>query len=146
MTAQARAIASVLGIERSNSDGITPMGFVSRLERGLPVAALERIARLIAPADRSFKYRIVSKATLARRRARRPVRLSPEESERVARLAEIWKAAQDTWGDEAEARAFLFRPHPMLEGRRPIDVVLNSEFGAGLVTDILGRLKYGSAA
>jgi uncharacterized protein (DUF2384 family) len=34
----------------------------------------------------------------------------------------------------------------MLEGRRPIDVVPGGEFGARLVTDILGRLKYGSAA
>jgi uncharacterized protein (DUF2384 family) len=46
------------------------------------------MARLIALTDRSFKYRIVSKATLARRRTRRPAHLSPEESERVARLAE----------------------------------------------------------
>jgi uncharacterized protein (DUF2384 family) len=34
----------------------------------------------------------------------------------------------------------------MLEGRRPIDVVLANEFGRPLVEGILGRLQYGSAA
>jgi hypothetical protein len=41
---------------------------------------------------------------------------------------------------------FLFRPHPLLEGRRPLDVVLASEFGRPIVEGILGRLKFGSAA
>jgi uncharacterized protein (DUF2384 family) len=34
----------------------------------------------------------------------------------------------------------------MVEDRRPIDVVIQSEFGGEIVADILGRLKYGSAA
>jgi uncharacterized protein (DUF2384 family) len=34
----------------------------------------------------------------------------------------------------------------MIEDRRPIDVVIQTEFGAELVIDILGGLKYGSAA
>ncbi|RWP48597.1 MAG: DUF2384 domain-containing protein, partial [Mesorhizobium sp.] len=39
-----------------------------------------------------------------------------------------------------------FRPHPMIEDKRPIDVVIMSEFGAEIVVDILAGLKYGSAA
>lgn len=54
--------------------------------------------------------------------------------------------AREVWGSDEAARAFLFRPHPMLEGRRPIDVVLANEFGRSLVEGILGRLQYGSAA
>jgi uncharacterized protein (DUF2384 family) len=34
----------------------------------------------------------------------------------------------------------------MLDGRRPIDMVLANEFGRPLVEGILGRLQYGSAA
>lgn len=34
----------------------------------------------------------------------------------------------------------------MLEDKRPVDVVIQSEFGAEMVTDILASLKYGSAA
>ncbi|MGZ8370601.1 MAG: antitoxin Xre/MbcA/ParS toxin-binding domain-containing protein, partial [Caulobacteraceae bacterium] len=45
-----------------------------------------------------------------------------------------------------EARDFLFRPHPMLEDQAPMIVVLDSALGADLVCDILGGLRYGSAA
>jgi hypothetical protein len=34
----------------------------------------------------------------------------------------------------------------VLTGRRPIDVILGTELGARLVEQILGRLRYGSAA
>jgi len=34
----------------------------------------------------------------------------------------------------------------MLEDKRPIDAVIQNEFGAEMVMDILGGLKYGSAA
>jgi len=98
----------------------------------------------IAPDDAQFKYRLVPKATLERRRASN--RLSPEEGARLARLARVWGEALDVWGGEDEARDFLFRPHPMAEDSRPIDLVIQSEFGAEMVIDILGGLKYGTAA
>jgi uncharacterized protein (DUF2384 family) len=72
--------------------------------------------------------------------------LSPEEGAKVARIAEVWTLARQVWGSDDAARAFLFRPHPMLEGQRPIDVALANEFGRPLVEGILGRLQYGSAA
>ena len=39
----------------------------------------------------------------------------------------------------------MFEPHPLLHGRRPIDVVLENELGRPVVEGILGRLQYGSA-
>ena len=84
------------------------------------------------------------KATLERRKSAR--RLSADEGTRLARVARIWSLALDVWNSEEEARDFLFRPHSMVEDRRPIDVVIQSEFGGEIVADILGRLKYGSAA
>jgi putative toxin-antitoxin system antitoxin component (TIGR02293 family) len=50
------------------------------------------------------------------------------------------------WGGDTAARRFLYEPHMLLQQRRPIDLVLANEIGATLVTDILGRLRYGSAA
>ena len=73
-------------------------------------------------------------------------RLSAEEGSRVARLAAVWDLALEVWGSEDAARAFLFRPHPLLDGRLPVDVVLTNEFGRPLVEGILGSLQYGSAA
>jgi putative toxin-antitoxin system antitoxin component (TIGR02293 family) len=129
------------------------MSLMSEVEKGLPLTALDRLAKAVAPGDAGFAFRLVSRATLARRRkaltmAGNPVaaRLSADESARVARLAEVWALACEVWGGDAAARDFLFRAHPMLEGRRPIDVVLANEFGRPLVEGILGRLQYGSAA
>ena len=79
------------------------------------------------------------------RRKRKKV-LSAEEGTRVTRLARFPGDRAGRWRDEAEARDFLFRPHAMLEDKRPIDMVIQSEFGGEMVMDILGGLKYGSAA
>ena len=114
---------------------------IGRIERGLPVKALDKVAHLLAPDDAHFKYRLVPKATLERRRSTK--KLSPEEGARLARLARVWSAARDVWGGDDEARDFLFRPHPMAEDERPVDLVIQSEFGAELILDILGGLKYG---
>lgn len=84
------------------------------------------------------------RATYERRKSAKI--LSPEEGTRLARIARVWSLALEVWRDPNEARDFLFRAHPMIEDRRPIDVVIQSEFGAEMVLDILSALKYGSAA
>lgn len=62
------------------------------------------------------------------------------------RVQTTWLLAVEVWGDEATAVEFLRRRHAMLHDRKPIDVALESDEGAKLVRDILGRLKYGTAA
>jgi putative toxin-antitoxin system antitoxin component (TIGR02293 family) len=102
------------------------------------------VAHLLAPNDSQFKYRFVPKATYERRKA--SLRLSSDEGMRIARVARVWNLALDVWQSEEAAREFLFRAHPMLEDRRPIDVIIQNEIGAELVLEILASLKYGSAA
>lgn len=122
----------------------TPLALIDQIEHGLPFAAIDKVVRLLAPGDARFKYRLIPKATYERRK--RAHRLSPDEGTLVARLARIWAIALDIWEDEETTREFLFRRHMMLEDRRPVDVIIQSELGAELVADILGRLKYGTAA
>ena len=129
-------VAHVLGLRESAASA----AFSERIEAGLPASALDRLARKMAPDDPSFKYRLVPKATLARRR--RAKRLTPAESERVARIAEIWQLAMDVWKSAADARAFLSRPHMLLEDRPPLEVALGSEHSARRVRTLLGRAKY----
>jgi putative toxin-antitoxin system antitoxin component (TIGR02293 family) len=153
--------AEVLGIAGPTGTAQSILWLPRQVTSGLPLSSLERVANKVAPDDKGFVYRIVSKATWARRRKGLQVTgreliqaphhagmgaLSSDESAKVARLAEVWTLARQVWGSDEEARAFLFRPHPMLEGQRPIDVVLSNEFGRPLVEGILGRLQYGSAA
>ena len=137
-------VTDTLGLDPLGNLEDSPLSLVSWIEEGLPVAALDRVSRLLAPTDNQFKYRIVPKATYERRKS--SLRLSPEEGTRLARIARVWNLALDIWQDPEEARAFLFRPHAMLRDRPPIEVVIQNELGAELVFDILGALKYGSAA
>lgn len=144
------AVAEVLGIERRDHEPMSLLSLVEEVEQGLPLSALDRLVRQVAPDDNAFIFRLIPRATLARRRqdaGKRTgmSRLSPDEGARVARLADTWAFAREVWGSDDEARDFLFRPHPLLDGRRPVDVVLASEFGRPLVEGILGGLKYGSA-
>ncbi len=142
MSAQAARISNALGLRRK---GGAPIVMVREVEGGLPVAAVDVISGRIAPADSAFKHSLVPKATLARRRAARDPRLSKDESERLVRLASVWSEAQDVWGSDEAARRFMFRPHPLLEGRTPMDVTLSSELGGKVVGDVLGGLAHGTA-
>jgi len=146
MSASASAsLSDLLGLRRHAHSG-SPLDLVSDLEKGLPLTALERITHTVAPDDAGFVHRLVPRATLARRRAQPVPRLTADESARVARLASVWASAKDVWKSDEATRRWLFEPHMMLENRRPIDVVLGSEFGRPLVEGILGRLKHGTGA
>ena len=120
---------------------------VDAVAGGLPLAALTNLCRQIAPEDKLFKYRFVSKATYARRVAAATpasANLSKAESERVARLSHLWTYAVEVWGSEYGARRFLREPHMLLGGRSGQDVALESEQGARMVEQILGRLQHGT--
>ena len=147
MATSADPVSNVLGLRTS---GIVPL--MSAVQNGLPLTSLDRVVRSLAPSDNKFAFRIIARATLARRRKalaaasnRAEGRLSAEEGTRLARLASVWAMALDIWGDGDAARQFMFEAHPLLHGRRPVDVVLESEFGRPVVEGILGRLQYGSA-
>ncbi len=147
MSAAADPVSTMLGIVHPG-----PLPLMSAVEQGLPLATLDRVVRAVSPDDNQFAFRIVARATLARRRTahaaasgRAEGRLSAEEGTRLARLASVWAMALEVWGGEEAARRFMFEAHPLLHGRRPVDVVLENEFGRPAVEGILGRLQYGSA-
>lgn len=142
---QPRSIAALLGI-KSRAGAFSFLDLANEVAKGLSALAVDRVCGMIAPAEPALRYKVVSRATLARRQASATSRLSREESDRVARLARLWTFATDVWGSEQEARRFLAEPHPLLGGRVPRDVAIETEIGARAVEDLLGRLKYGSAA
>lgn len=141
MASAARKVDDLLGLTGIGAG--SPLALAQSIEQGLPVAAVDRLARTVAPHDRGFKFRIVPKATLERRRRSR--RLSNEEGNRIARVAKAWGMAMSVYRDEAKAQEFLTRPHAMLEGRTPLDVALATGPGADAVVNLLGRAAYGAA-
>lgn len=125
--------------------GTPTISLIDQIDHGLPMSAVDQLAGQVAPDDRTFKYNFVSRPTYARRKAQSPVgRLSRSESARLVRFARIWEMAVRVWKGEDAARAFLQRPHMLLDGRTPLAVILSGEVGGQLVEDILGRLLYGT--
>ena len=114
------------------------------VEIGLPRLALRHVAAQIAGADKAkialLEWVIVPKTTLERRTEQ----LSPLESERTERVARLFVHARRAIGSEAEARAFMTTPHPLLDGRTPIDAA-RTDLGARRTEQILNALEYGLA-
>ena len=117
--------------------------FVDAIQHGLPVTAAQDIALHLAPGDPNFRYQIVPKATLARRK--HSARLSPEEGERVVRLGRLWDRTLSIWKDADAARRFLWRPNALLSMRTPISVALAGESGGRMVETLLGQFEAGVA-
>jgi putative toxin-antitoxin system antitoxin component (TIGR02293 family) len=111
-----------------------------RVADGLPKEALRASIERVCPGSegRRLLHRIVPEATLKRRQER----LSAEESGRAERLARVYATALHVWSTDEDARAFLQAPHPMLEGRAPLEVSL-SELGARRVEELLWQLYFG---
>lgn len=137
-------VAEITGVLGLGAQIDTSVELMRMARRGFSVVALDRLVTSIAPDDGGLKYRLIPRATLARKRA--GALLSADQSEKLARLARIWVFAREVWGGDGAARDFLMRPHAMLEDQTPLDVVIESETGAELVREILGRLQFGSAA
>jgi putative toxin-antitoxin system antitoxin component (TIGR02293 family) len=111
---------------------------------GLPKAALKASVDRVCVSGEDRKqllYRIVPEATYKRRRSH----LTADESERAERLARVFATTNYVWNSEEDARAFLSTPHPMLQGRTPLDVSM-TELGARRVEELLWKLYYGIAA
>jgi putative toxin-antitoxin system antitoxin component (TIGR02293 family) len=109
---------------------------------GLPAAAFDRLvaesgftpAEIAAVAD-------IPATTLARRR--REGRFSAEESERLIRIGRVIRDALELFDHDAEsARGWLQRPRPVLGNVKPFELA-KTEFGAQMVRDLIGRLRYG---
>jgi len=83
----------------------------------------------------------ISERTLSRRLAN-GARLSPEESDRMMRVARVFAQTKETLGDSAKAGRWLQRPNLALGGERPLDL-LDTDAGRHDVETILGRIEWG---
>ncbi|MBB4087880.1 antitoxin Xre/MbcA/ParS toxin-binding domain-containing protein (plasmid) [Sphingomonas carotinifaciens] len=144
MATQPASIEALLGVTAGLHASRLALAY--SIEKGLPVTALDRLADSVAPDDARFKFRLIPKATLERRRKSASKRLTSEEGDRLARLAKVFSFALSIYGEPERARAFLTRPHAMLDGKPPLDVALATSPGADLVINLLGRAAYGGGA
>jgi putative toxin-antitoxin system antitoxin component (TIGR02293 family) len=76
------------------------------------------------------------------RRITQHAKLTPAESDRTVRLAQVYANAAETLGSGDKAAAWLKTPNRALRGGRPLDQ-LDTDPGVREVEDLLGRIAYG---
>ena len=137
-----QAIVEALGGQETLREGLTTsLDLTASVRRGLPFAALESLMRKfrLGRDEISSTLRLPQR-TLARRRLER--RLSPEESDRLVRLARIAAMALAVTGTEEKASKWLHRPNRSLGGETPLGL-LDTDLGAHEVEAVLGRIDQG---
>jgi putative toxin-antitoxin system antitoxin component (TIGR02293 family) len=119
------------------------MDMVKLIRRGLPVGAVQFVldsGRLtVAEVDQI----VLPRKTLANRR--KLGNLTPEQSDRLVRVARVLAAAEETFGSQEKAGAWLRRPTRALTGASPLNL-LDTDEGAREVETLLGRIGHGIAA
>lgn len=115
-------------------------GLQSAISEGLSREVLLDVAHeiWIDPVETNkLVHAIVPKSSFSRRGT-----LTPAQGEQTERLHRLFRYACRVLGDDGDARKFMQRPHPELEGRRPVDAAL-SELGGRVVESVLDALYYG---
>jgi putative toxin-antitoxin system antitoxin component (TIGR02293 family) len=127
----------VLGRPANNAGALAEL-----VREGLPVKALFLLAERLNLRQAEISEKIgIPQRTLTRRLAQH-TRLTPAESDRAVRLAQVYSTAVDTLGDEDKAASWLKTPNRALRGGRPLDQ-LDTDPGVREVEDVLGRIAYG---
>jgi putative toxin-antitoxin system antitoxin component (TIGR02293 family) len=140
------AVASLLGAPSTlRKVPQSPLEAHEMLLNGLPSRALSHLVQnlVFLRWDDSFARAIgMSHRTYQRHATVSTKPLSPEQSGRTWKLAEILAKATSIFGSKEEAEQWLERPAIGLNQRKPIDL-LATPAGVELVEDFLVRLEHG---
>jgi putative toxin-antitoxin system antitoxin component (TIGR02293 family) len=140
---ETEAIAAVLGGRKVLGRTIRKPDDLAQLARkGLPAGSLTALAGRLRLGHAALSQKLgIPQRTLTRRLSQASL-LTPAESDRTIRMARVYAHAVEMIGDEEKATAWLLTPNRALGGERPLDQ-LDTDVGARLVEDILGRIAYG---
>ena len=110
------------------------------VHQGIPAEAAEYVLETGTLTKHEFNRLISPERTYMRRLKEK--KLSFEESDKLIRFARIRAFASSVLGEDKEADAWLREPNIMLHDARPLDM-LDSDSGAQLVENLLGRIAHG---
>ncbi len=117
---------------------------LARVESGLPLASMSAFLETSGLALRDIYDVVIPARTLKHRRAQHSA-LSPDESDRLARLARIFDQAVIVFGDTERARSWLTQPKKRFDDRTPLSM-LRTEIGGRMVEEMLGQIDEGMFA
>lgn len=136
-----QTVARVMGGARVLKATVRSSADLERLvANGLPVGVVEHTLAYVVEEPftrRRVREALVPPATLKRRK----VTLTPEESARFERIARVMAMAEWVVESHADAQRFMATPHPLLEGRTPLEVA-ETELGARRVENLLAEIEY----
>ena len=118
-----------------------PLEWVPLVRQGLPSASVDAAIRVtrITKSDLAHAL-IISEHTLLRRK--REGMLSPEESGKLVRFARIVERTAVVFEDTEVALGWIQSSNSSLGGVTPLSL-LDTEMGADVVLDTLGRIEHG---
>jgi putative toxin-antitoxin system antitoxin component (TIGR02293 family) len=137
------AIAEILGGQKVLGRAIwNPDDLAQLVRTGLPAGAVSALAAKLhlgngVPSGKPG----IPQRTLTRRLSHRSL-LTSAESDRTVRMARVYANPVELIGDEDKAIEWLGIPDRALGGEKPMDQ-LDTDTGARMVEDILGRIAYG---
>jgi putative toxin-antitoxin system antitoxin component (TIGR02293 family) len=117
---------------------------VEAIEGGLPTAAVESVIRDGMFSAGEIYELVLPRRTLTHRKAKGQP-LTSAESDRLARAVRLAARAEEAIGNVEKASRWLRKPNRALLGKRPLDL-LESDVGARIVEEVLGRIEHGLGA
>jgi len=117
------------------------------IRHGYPLNRALRLIENIAPKDSSFRKRFLPqrRLRLLNRLGEAAVIRGPQ-AERIARVERAWfRVCRLYRADGQRARQFLLQPHLMLEGRAPMDLLIEGETATALLNYVMGTVEGGFA-
>jgi putative toxin-antitoxin system antitoxin component (TIGR02293 family) len=133
---QATQLAEFIGTQQDAK--ILPL-----VRHGLPAGAVEQFIETGAISAAELYSLVLPRKTFANRR--KLGRLTPEQSDRLVRVARMVAAAEETFGAREIAHRWLRRPSNALDNEAPL-TLLDTDEGARMVETLLLRIAHGIAA
>lgn len=119
-------------------------GLLASIEKGLPTSLVDQVEeRLDLTPQEMASFLGISPRTLERRRE--DGTLTSGESERLYRIARLFRKAAQVFESEEDARSWLKRPQMRLGEQVPLQVA-RLEPGAREAERLLGRIEHGIPA
>jgi len=112
---------------------------------GLTTAIMEQAAQALSVSKTEFLTALRLPISTMTRRLKTGARLSPDESDKVDRVAQAFKRAIELFGNEETAREWMSTKLLGLGDRTPLEL-LDSSAGYEMVLNTIGRIAYGAAA
>ena len=137
---EAAAVATVQQFFRTFDLG-SELELAEHVRLGIPTETVDYVLSAGILEPQVFYDHVAPRRTLSHRKGTER-RLSPEQSDRFARVLRLHARAQEALGDADRAARWLRKANRALNGKCPIDL-LGTDAGTRAVEQVLGRIEHG---